>query len=359
MNNRIPLKQRISLELQRQLTSQTAAEHHLGQLFWECTLRCNLNCRHCGSDCKTLSSVKDMPFEDFRKVLEQIKKRYDSHKIMIVITGGEPLMRKDLAQCGRAIYDMEFPWGIVSNGRLLSPARIDELLAAGLHSATISLDGLEEDHNWMRGSSDCFSYASKAIERLAGEPGLAFDVVTCVNRRNYSKLTELREYLISLGVRRWRLFTIFPSGRAAKDPEMQLGKEEFQGLLEFIKATRKGGRISASYGCEGFLGTYEGEVRDHLFACQAGLTVGSVLSDGSISACTSIRADYIQGNIYKDNFVDIWENKFQVMRNREWTKSSEPCSECRWWRYCLGGGMHLRDSEGKLALCHLQGYNTL
>ena len=49
----------------------------------------------------------DMPFEDFQKVLKRIKEKYDSHKVMIVVTGGEPLMRKDIVQCGRAIYDME------------------------------------------------------------------------------------------------------------------------------------------------------------------------------------------------------------------------------------------------------------
>lgn len=353
MNNSISFKQRISLELQRQLTTRTAAEHPLRQLFWECTMRCNMNCRHCGSDCKTTATCKDMPFEDFRKVLEQVKERYDSHRIMIVVTGGEPLMRQDLERCGRAIYDMEFPWGIVSNGRLLSPARIDGLLGAGMHSATISLDGLEDDHNWMRGSADCFKYACRAIERLASEPGLAFDVVTCVNRRNIGHLPEIRNLILEFGVRRWRLFTIFPSGRAASDPELQLSAGEFRALMEFIRETRLEGRIHANYGCEGFLGPYEGLVRDNLFTCQAGLTIGSVLADGSISACPSIRADYSQGNIYKDNFVDVWESRFRIMRDRGWTRESEPCAKCRWWRFCQGGGMHLRDSDGHLALCRL------
>ena len=91
--------------------------------------------------------------------------------------------------------------------------------------------------------------------------------------------------------------TVFPVGRAASDAELQLSGEEFRGMLDFIKQTRKEGRIRISYGCEGFLGNYEGDVRDHFFSCQAGITVGSVLIDGSISACPSIRADFHQGNI--------------------------------------------------------------
>ena len=119
----LSIKQRVALGLHRQLIKEQQEKHPLRQLFWECTLRCNLRCRHCGSDCHVSSSVPDMPFEDFRKVLRRVREVWDPHRIMIVITGGEPLMRKDLEKCGRAIYDMEFPWGLVSNGLLMTPRR--------------------------------------------------------------------------------------------------------------------------------------------------------------------------------------------------------------------------------------------
>ena len=114
-------------------------------------------------------------------------------------------------------------------------------------------------------------------------------------------------------------------------------------------------RIELSYGCEGFLGNYEGDVRKHFFNCNAGVSVGSVLVDGSISACTSIRADFHQGNIYKDNFWDVWENGFAQYRNREWMRKGD-CADCSMWRYCEGNGMHLRGADGELMLCH---YNRL
>lgn len=272
---------------------------------------------------------------------------------MIVVTGGEPLMRNDIEQCGRAIYDMEFPWGIVSNGLLMTPKKIEKLLRSGMHSATISLDGFQEEHEWMRGVQGSFKNASEAIRILANEPLIKFDVVTCVNNRNYESLPQFKEYLISLGLKSWRLFTVFPVGRAAQDPELQLSNERFRGLMEFIKQTRKEGRIVASYGCEGFLGEYEGQVRDHLFACQAGLSISSVMIDGSISACASIRSGLAQGNIYKDDFIDVWENRYQPYRDRSWMKTSE-CADCKYFRYCQGNGMHLRDENGKLILCHLK-----
>lgn len=109
---------------------------------------------------------------------------------------------------------------------------------------------------------------------------------------------------------------------------------------------------------KGFLGNYEGDVRDHFFHCQAGVSVGSVLVDGAISACPSIRADYHQGNIYKDDFMEVWNNKYQPYRDREWMRKGE-CADCEFFRYCKGNGMHLRDGKGDLLFCHYKRLQTL
>ena len=349
---RLGLKNRLMLELFRQVSEETVRKHELRQLFWECTLKCNMRCRHCGSDCKVSSVVPDMPFEDFRKVLERVAETYDPHKIMVVITGGEPLMRPDLEKCGKEIYRLGFAWGMVSNGRLMTRRKFDSLWASGLNSATISLDGFQQDHDWMRGVEGGFVYADAAVRMMAAEPSLAFDVVTCVNKRNFPRLREFRDYLVSLGLKNWRLFTVFPVGRAADDPELQIDNGQFRQLLDFIVQTRNEGKIKASYACEGFLGPYEGKVRDGIYTCHAGVSVASVLADGSISACASIRSDYHQGNIYEDDFVDVWENRFLPYRDRSWMRKDQ-CGDCKFFKYCLGGGMHLRTDEGKLLFCHM------
>lgn len=348
----LSIKQRIALELNRKVKQERRRTHPLHQLFWECTWRCNLSCRHCGSDCKSSSAIKDMPAEDFLKVVDSILPHVDPHKLNIVITGGEPLMRKDLEWVGRQLYDREMPWGIVTNGLLLTAERLESLRRAGLHNITISLDGTEESHNWMRNHPLSFKRAYEAIRRVAAAADLNFDVVTCVNRRSLDELNEIKELLIAAGVKRWRLFTIFPAGRAAQYPDFELTKEEVKTLMEFIIATRKEDRIYASFCCEGFMAGYEGYVRDYFFNCNAGVTVASVLLDGSIGACPSIRADYTQGNIYNDDFWDVWQNRYKEYRDRSWMKRGA-CAECSYWRYCEGNGMHLRDSEGNLTHCHL------
>ena len=303
----LTLRKKLALELWRQKENILREEHPLKQLFWECTLRCDLRCRHCGSDCKMQPESNDMPKEDFLRVLDSIAAKTDPHKVFVIVSGGEPLMRRDIEECGRAIYEKGFPWGMVTNALHLTPQRWQGLLQAGIHTMAISLDGLAEDHNWMRGNGQSFQMVSQAIDMLVATEGFVFDIVTCVNRRNYPKLDDIKEFLISKGVKRWRLFTVFPVGRAAFDPDMRLTNEEFRGVFDYIKKVREEGRI---------------------------------------------RADYNQGNIYEDDFMEVWENRYHPYRNREWMKKDE-CSQCKYFRYCRGNGMHLRDGDGKLLFCHL------
>jgi radical SAM protein with 4Fe4S-binding SPASM domain len=328
-----------------------------------------------------------MPAEDFLRVIDQsVTPHVDPHKVLIIISGGEPLMRKDLAEVGAALKQRGYPWGMVTNGLALTEKRFMELLAAGLRSIAISFDGLELDHNWLRQHPLAFEGATRAIKlaaqfwgqvlrssgvqessseqaQCATEPlnggkaspeqpkRLAWDVVTCVNQRTINQLDEMQQYLWSIGVRNWRLITIDPMGRAAENPELILTPEQHRQVLDYIREKRKQG-LHISYSCEGFMPDYELEVRDHLFHCAAGISIASILIDGSISACTSVRGKYYQGNIYKDDFWDVWENRFKLYRNRQWMRKLEPCNACKLFRYCEGGGIHLRREDGSLMLCH-------
>ena len=168
-----------------------------------------------------------------------------------------------------------------------------------------------------------------------------------------AELRSIYLRLIEKGVHHWRVFDVFPMGRAVENPETLLTNGRFRQLMDFIRDTRREGRIHVEYGCEGFVGNLETEVRDGFFFCKAGICVGSVLADGAISACTSIRSDFHQGNIYHDDFMEVWENRFERFRDREWMRTGL-CADCKLFKFCRGNGMHLRDGEGRLILCHLK-----
>ena len=247
----------------------------LQEVFWECTLRCNLNCLHCGSDCRKDDMPEDMPFVDFARVLDQIALEKEPSKIVVITTGGEPLVRKDILECGREITRRGFIWGMVSNGMLLDTQKLQQLINAGLKTIAISLDGFEAEHNWMRGNDNSFRRAVNAIKALT-KSSITWDVITCVNARNFSSLAIFKDFLLGLGVTHWRLFTVFPMGRAANNAELQLTSEQFRILMEFIKEERGKGDIRVSYSCEGYLGDYELRVRGYPFFCGAGINTASV-----------------------------------------------------------------------------------
>ena len=203
----------------------------LQEVFWECTLRCNLNCLHCGSDCRKEEMPQDMPFSDFARVLDQIVLENEPSKIMIITTGGEPLVRKDIVECGREITRRGFIWGMVSNGMLLDTLKLQQLINAGLKTIAISLDGFEAEHNWMRGNDNSFRRAVNAIKALT-KSSITWDVITCVNARNFSSLSKFKDFLLGLGVTHWRLFTVFPMGRAANNTELE--KQCADDKAEFI-----------------------------------------------------------------------------------------------------------------------------
>lgn len=351
MDKRPGWRKKIALELFRSLKRNRARLHELRTLSWECTLRCNLSCRHCGNDCHTSSEQPDMPVEDFLHVIDDITPFIEPSRLMVSFTGGEPLMRKDIERCGLELYTRGFPWGMITNGTLLNRSRLDSLLAAGLSSITVSLDGFEEPHNWLRKDPSCYEKTLEAVCMLSEEENITWDITTCVNQQNFENLLLFKEFLIELGVKEWRLSTLFPVKNDAETSKLQLSDKQFTWLMNFIRHCRQEGKIQTTYGCEGFLGNYEAEVRDQLFQCSAGISKASVLANGTISGCTSVRTHFYQGNIYKDKFMERWEDGFEMYRDRSWAQKGQ-CADCEVFRYCEGSGMHLYDNNNELLVCH-------
>ena len=246
LRRKYPLRKRAIFNLHSKYVRTQAKLHDLNYFFWECTSRCNISCLHCGSDCKIVENVPDMPAEDFLNVCSQVAKRYNPNKVMIVVSGGEPLVRKDLEEVGTELMKMGFPWGMVSNGYAMTPERFRSLRNAGLRSATISLDGLKANHDWLRGKEGSFERAANAIKLLVAEPNMVYDVVTCVNHRNFEEAGKIKDFLIELGVKRWRIFMIDPIGRAAQNPELMLDNEKFRAVFDFILRTRAEGKIKVA-----------------------------------------------------------------------------------------------------------------
>ena len=170
--------------------------------------------------------------------------------------------------------------------------------------------------------------------------------------KNIKELSHIKDLLISKNVKAWRLFTIIPIGRVAHHSDLSLTDNQFIELMDFVTDQRENKAIDIKFSCEGYVGKYEPFVRDSYFFCKAGINIGSILIDASISACPNIDRTFSQGNIYTDNFYDIWQNKFQPFRNREWTKTGQ-CKSCKDYKDCQENGFHNWHGDKKNVLvCH-------
>ena len=167
MTRRPGLRKTIGLRLFADLYRGLVEEHKLRTLFWECTLRCNLSCRHCGSDCRVEPDTPDMPLADFLRVLdEEVTPHVDPRDVLVIFSGGEVLVRPDLEEAGREVTHRGYAWGMVTNGMALTDERLDSLLAAGLRSVSVSFDGFADTHTYVRRHPQSYERALEAIRRI-------------------------------------------------------------------------------------------------------------------------------------------------------------------------------------------------
>ena len=166
-------------------------------------------------------------------------------------------------------------------------------------------------------------------------------VTTVVTHQNIGELDQLFEIFDKMDINSWRVINIEPMGRANRHPELLLTKEDYKYLMEFIRNKRLNGE-PVEYGCSHYLGeVYEHEIRDWYFFCAAGLYVASITTSGDIIACLDIerRPEFIQGNILKDRFKDVWYNKFKEFRI-DLSDNCTQCQQCSEKDRCHGDSFH-------------------
>lgn len=320
-------------------------------LFWETTLRCNAMCKHCGSRAGINCNYEDeLTTDEIKKALYDISQRLDISKMTLNITGGEPLLRKDLFEVMKYAKELGYNWVMTTNGTLIDEEMVQKLKDAELSSLSISIDGTEETHDAFRGIKGLYNKSINAINILKRADFLNHIMVTTVvNKTNINELEELYEIIKSLDIKYWRIVNIDPIGRANDNTDLILNEDEYRYLFKFIKEKRKKTKsFEVTTSCSHYFGLdYEKETRDWMFNCIAGLEVGSILYNGDIFVCPNVerRPELIQGNVRNDNFVDIWNKKFEFFRNINRYKKCKECVECINAKYCLGDSIHTWDFE--------------
>lgn len=342
--------QDVKAEHMRQLAAYRSgilAAPPLRNLFLELTLRCNERCIHCGSRCGEHDRVPELSLEQYKRILDDVKRDFGTKQVELDITGGEPLLRRDFYDIMGYAHSLGFRWGMTSNATLIDAQAAHRLYECGMKTIAVSIDGLEDTHDRLRGREGAFAAAMKGIEALISHGGFQhIQITTVMNHRNISELPAMFDMLREVDIDSWRVINIEPIGRALDAPDLMLTDDEYRRMFDFIRDKRAEG-YPLTYGCSHYLGlAYERQVREWYFLCNAGIYTASIASNGDILACLDIerRPELVQGNILKDSLKDVWQSGFQIFR-RDLSDLNEKCRTCESCEFCHGGAHHSWDYD--------------
>lgn len=195
----------------------------LNSLAVDITNRCNLRCKHCYnySGEQKIDRTEWTP-EELELLTQQINEARPSH---VCICGGEPMIRKDdVYGFIRRIRPIVKSINMVSNGYFIGSEEAMKLKETGIDLVQISIDGLKDSHNWLRGNECSYDRAINAIHELTNE-GIRVSVACAPNIHNIEQLEDLIMLMENSGVYMLRMQPMMMLGRANENAGMVLGKK--------------------------------------------------------------------------------------------------------------------------------------
>ena len=181
-------------------------------VFWEITRACALACRHCRAEAQPQRDPNELNSAESLRLIDQLAELAPP---MLILTGGDPLMRRDVLDLVRSATAAGLHVGLSPSAtpRLLN-ADFAEIKDAGVDRISLSLDGATRDtHDAFRGVPGTFDRTIAAIRR-AHEVGLSVQINTTLTRQNVPEFEAFKELMYELKPAMWSVFLLVPTGRA-------------------------------------------------------------------------------------------------------------------------------------------------
>jgi radical SAM protein with 4Fe4S-binding SPASM domain len=273
----------------------------LRYLEWLVTSRCNLSCAHCylGS-----SGTDDFPKDLIESLLDQFSRMQG---LRILVSGGEPLLYPHFDYLNDCMPRYPIRAVLLTNGTLLNKERVGRL---NFHEVQISLDGMEEGHEAIRGKGS-FRKAVRAMELIC-EAGRDLSVATMVHRKNLEEWDAMRDLITGLGAREWSVDLPCVAGSWAERPDLAVNASTAAEKMAY-----------------GFGGSYHGSSPG--WTC--GRHLGAVLPSGNVCRC-GLFPETILGSV-TTGLREAWE------KVRHIPLAETDCNGCAHGDEC-GGGCRFR-----------------
>lgn len=296
-------------------------------ISWNVTKVCNLYCKHCyrnsGPDACT---ERELTTEEGKRLLEGIRK---AGFRLVILSGGEPLMRKDLFELITYACTLGLRTALGTNGTLMTKAVAERLKAAGLAGAAISLDSSDPVfHNGFRNRSDAWQKAVEGIRRCQ-EAGLDVQINMTLSEENAEHFPAVADLAEELGVRALHPFFLVPTGRGTGIEEEMLRQTRYFDVLRTVLDRGKRSRLDIKPTCAP---QFLPMARDmdlpmrYTRGCLAGVAYCCILPDGDVHICPYLPVK--AGSVRETPFDEIWQDSGVFRRLRDYSGYGGACGSC-------------------------------
>ncbi|NTV41731.1 MAG: heme b synthase [Syntrophobacteraceae bacterium] len=333
-----------------------AFQPNLRLVAWEVTRTCNLACIHCRAAALDRPYPNELTKEECFRVLDEIG---ELGKPIIILTGGEPLLRPDIFEIAAYGNARGFRMTMAVNGTLLTPEKAEKMVQVGIQRISISIDGATAaSHDAFRRVEGAFKGALDGIES-AKAAGLDFQINTTITKQNLEELPAIQELAVSLGAVAHHIFLLVPMGRGKDLDEQGISADQYEKTLHWfyeqkdkvplqLKATcaphyyRILRQRARSEGKEVTMQTFGLDAMTR--GCLGGTGFVFLSHVGQVQPCGYLELDC--GNVREKSFKEIWENS-EVFKNlRDFKKYEGKCGTCEYVRVCGGCRARAYESTG-------------
>jgi len=316
------------------------------------TQRCNLSCDHCYLNATTRKEAcsDELSSEEVCTLLDCIAER--SNETMVVLTGGEPLMRPDLEIIARHGADQGLAIVIGTNGTLLTEKRVRSLKQAGVLGVGISLDSLQAaHHDSFRGQAGCWDKTMAAIKNCQ-RLELSFQIHFTVTQQNHHELPAMIQFCRDQGARVLNVFFLICTGRG--ESLVDISQHTYEKVLaQLIDAQAENPELIIRPRCAPYIKRIAHQLNPQATVnlisgrdgdgCIAATHYCRVTPKGEVTPCPYIETT--AGSIRQQDFWQIWDHSSAFAELRH-PKLRGKCGVCEYRELC--GGCRARPiAEGK------------
>ncbi len=301
---------------------------------WELTLKCNMNCIHCGSSAGH-PRPNELTLEEGFDLIDQL---VDLGAEILTLSGGEPLIHPHWDKYAKRLVEAGVKTYMITNGLLLEQ-NVEKILDTGMKRIGVSLDGTEKTHNFIRNHPNSFALAMRGIKK-AKSMGLSVGAITHISKANIDEMEDMYEIFSSIPLDFWQIQITFKQGRMLQHDDFSLEPEQMLPIAEFVhRKQQSGGHMKVIPGDN--LGYYcDPPIRTRPWkGCFAGRHLIGIDADGAVKGCLSLPREFVEGNIREEPLRQIWEdpNRFKYNRYFSLDMLEGYCKGCPKGDPCRGG----------------------